>query len=496
MMTLSVLISFRIVLNYRSVFYLIGILLSIIAVAMIAPSLVELLIYRTDDWQEFALGALITGSLGSLLALSNHSLSPIELKVKDVFFLTTLCWVTSSFFAAFPIYWSNLNIEFIDAWFEAVSALTTTGATIITHLDNAPRGVLLWRAILQWLGGTGIVLMAITILPILRIGGMQLFRSEFSDRSEKILPRVSQIGTAIISTYILLTFCCGTALLIAGMHPFDAACHAMSTVSTGGLSTHDASIGFYKSISIEMIVSFFMILGGITFILYIKIWQGEFSSFLKDSQVKLYLFLIFMATLAITIWNIDQHHFSIAQSLRQSSFTVISMISSTGFTTSNYVHWGPFPLIIITILSLLGGCTGSTSGGIKVFRLQILGALAISHLRQLRRPHGVFLAIYNGQKIPEIAAASVFTFVTLYFFSVFFLTASLSLCGLDLLNSFSAAIASIGNTGPGITDLIGPQGNFAPLSKSAKVVVMFGMLLGRLELLTVLVLFMPSFWRR
>lgn len=483
-------------LNYRTVFYLIGVLLSILAIAMLIPSAVELIIYRERDWQEFALGALITGSLGSLLALSNHSRDPMELRVAEVFLLTSLCWMTSSLFAALPIYWSSLDLDFLDSWFEVVSALTTTGSTIITNLDQAPKGVLLWRALLQWLGGTGIVLMAITILPILRIGGMQLFRSEFSDRSEKILPRVSQIGTAIISMYVFFSICCFIAFLLAGMPAFDAICHAMSTVSTGGLSTHDASIGFYNSYAIEIITMVFMILGGIPFILYFRVWQGQLNSLLKDSQVRLYLSTIIVISSAMVLWNFYHTHLTWLESIRHSTFTVVSIISSTGFTTTDYVLWGAFPSLLITILSAMGGCTGSTSGGIKVFRIQILAILALSHLRHLRRPHGVFLAIFNGKKIPETVAASVFTFVTLYFFVIFCLALSLSLCGLDFTNSLSAAIASLGNTGPGITDLLGPNGTFAPLSKAAKGLIMFAMILGRLEILTVFVLFMPSFWRR
>ena len=274
-----------------------------------------------------------------MLALANHSPHQIELKVREAFLLTTFIWIATSLFAALPIYWSSVNLGFINSWFEAVSALTTTGATIMDDLDHAPKGILLWRSILQWLGGTGIVLMALTILPILRIGGMQLFRSEFSDRSEKILPRVSQISAAIVSIYTFLTIACGLCLWMAGMDIFDACCHAMTTLSTGGLSTHNASIKFFDNATIETIIIIFMIFGSITFILYIRAWQGQWQALYTDLQVRILLKIIFGTGIVIGIWNYQTTPADFIPSLRDSFFTVTSIITSTGYTTIEYTKW-------------------------------------------------------------------------------------------------------------------------------------------------------------
>ena len=287
---------------FRAVFFIIGVLISITAVAMLVPLSVELFIYQTGGWREFAISAFITGLAGTLLILSNRSEGKVELHVREAFLLTAGSWVLTSFFTGLPFFWSSLSLNFVDCWFESVSSLTTTGATVLANLDRVPKGVLLWRALLQWLGGTGIIVMAMSILPILRIGGMQLFRNEFSDRSEKILPRVSQIASALLSIYFVFTLTCAILLHLAGMKWFDAICHAMCTVSTGGLSTKDLSIGAFHSLSIELILMVFMVIGGATFILFIKLWHRNFKAVWQDSQLRVYLSIIGIASLLCAFW--------------------------------------------------------------------------------------------------------------------------------------------------------------------------------------------------
>lgn len=480
---------------YRSVLYLIGMLLSAMAAAMLLPIAIELFVYKTSAWEEFSFAFFLTGALGSLLAIANRSTERIELKVREAFLMTALCWVITPLFAALPIYWSDLNLSYIDSWFEAVSAVTTTGSTVIPDLDQASRGVLLWRSILQWLGGTGIILMALIILPTLRIGGMQLFRSEFSDKSEKILPRVTQISSAITAIYVFFTLACFFALFFAGMEPFDALCHAMTTVSTGGLSTKNNSIAFYNSISIELITILFMFLGSITFVLFIKIWHGNADALFKDSQVKAYALLLLCLSGIIFVWLWGHLGVPVDKALRNAIFSVISISTSAGFTTVDYTSWDAFPCVLFLLLSIVGGCTGSTAGGLKVFRVQIMVRVTLSHLRQLRRPHGVYVPLYQGQKIPESVASSVLTFATLYFFTAFCLTSLLTLFDLSMIDALSASIAALSNIGPGVTKLVGPHGSLSALDSGAKMLLMFGMTLGRLELLTIFVLLMPSFWR-
>lgn len=480
---------------FRAVFYLIGILLSIIAAAMLIPLSVDLFIYRTGGWRGFAISAFITGLVGTLLVLSNRYEGKTELRVREAFLLTAASWISTSFFAGLPFFWSSLSLGFHDCWFESVSALTTTGSTVLAHLDKVSKGILLWRALLQWLGGTGIIVMAMTILPILRIGGMQLFRNEFSDRSEKILPRVSQIASAILSIYFVFTLICTILLHLAGMKWFDAICHAMGAVSTGGLSTKDLSVGAFHSLSIELILMAFMLIGGTTFILFVKLWHRNFKAVWQDSQLRAYLGTIGIASLLSTIWLMVHKEVDFLSSLRHSTFAVVSVITSTGYTTEDYNLWGSFPLVLFLTLSLIGGCTGSTSGGIKIFRFQVLFAVALSHMRQLRRSHGVYLPTYQSQKISENISTSVFTFITLYAFCLMMLAGGLSICGLDFITSLSGAASALGNLGTGLGPLIGPTGTFATLDIAPKCLLMFGMILGRLELLAILILFMPSFWK-
>lgn len=480
---------------FRVVFFLIGVLLSIIAAAMLIPLSLELFIYRTGEWRGFAISAFITGLMGTLLVLSNRAEGRKELRVREAFLLTAASWVSTSFFAGIPFFWSSLSLGFLDCWFESVSSLTTTGTTVLAHLDKVPKGILLWRALLQWLGGTGIIVMAMTILPILRIGGMQLFRNEFSDRSERILPRLSQIASAILSIYFVFTVACVILLHLAGMKWFDAICHAMATVSTGGLSTKDLSIGAFHSLSIELILMVFMVIGGTTFILFVKLWHRNFKAVWEDSQLRAYLGTISVASLLGALWLTLYQDINFWSSLRHSSFAVVSVMTSTGYMTEDYTTWGSFPLVLFFLLALVGGCTGSTAGGIKIFRFQVLLAVALSHMRQLRRPHGIYVPSYQSQKISENISTSVFTFITLYTICLIMLAGGLSICGLDFITSLSGAASALANLGVGLSPHIGPLGSLEMLDMGPKCLLMFGMILGRLELLAILILFMPSFWR-
>ena len=330
------------VIDFRCVFFLSGILLSGLALTMFIPLLTELIFYQTNNSLGFITSIFICGFFGSALALANRPYTKIVLGMREAFLMTAFSWIVLSLFAGLPFYCITADFSFINAWFESVSSLTTTGATVLTNLDHTSKGLLLWRALLQWLGGTGIVVMAMTIFPTLRIGGMQLFRSEFSDRSEKILPRLSQIVTGILAIYALFTIMCGVLLWWAGMSIFDAICHAMCTVSTGGFSTRDTSIGFYDNPFIEVIIIVFMVLGGTTLILYIKLWNGDTKALRRDSQLRAYLGVLLVASLIVTLWQWLINHFDFVTSLRQGAFITISTVTTTGFTTSDFGQWGHF----------------------------------------------------------------------------------------------------------------------------------------------------------
>lgn len=480
------------IIAYQPIFFSSGLFLTALSIAMVAPGLLD---YFSNDinWQAFAISASITGFSGLLLTFAAKPTSSNKISVRDTFLLTTFNWLSLAFFAALPFVFSNSTNTLTDSFFEAISGLTTTGATVIRSLNYTSPGILLWRALLQWLGGIGIVVMALTIMPALRIGGMQLFRNEFSDRSEKILPKVSQIASAIFGTYVFFTILCGLSLWGAGMTWFDAVCHAMTTLSTGGFSTYEASIAHFDSLAIELILMFFMTIGGITLILFVRCFQGDVISLFKDQQVRAFLFIMLIATLSITLWLWSQNYFMLT-GLRHAAFQAVSVMSTTGFVSTNYTLWGSFPALVLLALMMVGGCTGSTAGGVKIFRYQVLFATAKANIQQLRRPHGVFLPLYNNRQIPEGIFLSVFTFFGLFLISLGILSLSLALYGFDIFNCLSIALACLNNVGAGFGTLVSYTGDYASLPTGAKWLLMIGMILGRLEYITVLILFSPKFW--
>ena len=384
----------------------------------------------------------------------------------------------------------------MDAFFESMSGITTTGSTVITNLNDTPKSILIWRAILQWLGGVGIIVMAITILPLLNIGGMQLFKMDSSDSAEKILPRTREITFVITIIYLALTFACGAAYWSAGMNIFDSVAHSMTTIATGGFSTYSASIGYFQNPKIEIISIIFIILGCIPFIAYLKFIKGNKKIFLKDVQIRGLIYTIIISVILMYLYLIiNNKDYSFFENLRISTFNVVSILSGTGYVTSDFSSWGKFPLIFFLFLMFVGGCAGSTTCGIKIFRFQILGKFVLNQIKKLVYPRGIFPLKYNNEKISSTFIYSIITFIFLYFFIFFILSALLSLNGLDFVTSISGAASAISNVGPGLGEVIGPNGNFSDLPNFSKLILSLGMLLGRLELFAVLVLFFPSFWK-
>lgn len=481
-------------LHLRSIFYLIGWLILILAGGMIPCAFLDY-VNGCDDYKIYLMTTAMMAFLGTMLIFSNKSHTDIEFDKKDSFLLTSIAWIVGIIFSTIPFFLCSINLSWTDAFFETVSGLTTTGATILKNLDHMPQGILLWRSILQWLGGVGIVVMALTILTDMRIGGMELFQSESSDRSEKFLPRVAQMMKAILTIYILLTILCFVGLNLAGMSWFDSLCHAFSTVSSGGFSTHDASVGYFKSPWIHYIIVLFMITSGMTQALFSCLWTKQTRVFFKDEQLRTYVILVVWVMGAVTAWNIWKNFSDPLQTLDASIFNAVSVVTTTGFMTASYDQWGTFPLVLFFLIPFVGGSTGSTSGGMKVFRFQILWKITVMHLQKLRRPHGIFMAKFNGKKLSDSLFESVAAFVILFIFCFVVLSLVLSLMGLDFLTALSAATAVLTNLGPGLGHLIGPAETYAPLSDTIKWILMMGMLLGRLEVLTLLVLFLPSFWR-
>ena len=478
--------------DFRPILYILGILLSILAISMVLPMLADIY-WGNDDWRVFFLCIVITSFFGGSLILSNTS-DEINMNLHQAFMMTFLSWVTLPIFASLPFTLSDMNLSFTDSFFEAVSGLTTTGSTVVTGLDTAPPGFLLWRAILQWLGGIGIIIMAMSVLPFLNVGGMQIFKTELSE-NEKALPRTAQLASSIGMIYIALTMICVLAYFMAGMGKFDAVAHAMTTIATGGFSTYDASIAHFNSDLIELLAIIFMILSGIPFVLYLKASNGNFVPLFRDTQVHWFLIILAVSIFALTAYLTITADRSLWDAFIACAFNTVSLMTGTGYTTEAYDLWGGFAVALLFFLMAMGACAGSTSCGIKLFRFQIFFAVAAVQIKKLLHPHAAYVAHYNKKPIPSDVPLSVMSFLFLYAVCFIVLALALSAIGLDFITALSGAMTSISNVGPGLGNIIGPAGSFAPLPESAKWVLSIGMLLGRLEILAAFVIFHPDFWR-
>tara|TARA_Y100001958_G_scaffold92521_1_gene63103 strand:+ start:189 stop:1634 length:1446 start_codon:yes stop_codon:yes gene_type:complete len=479
--------------NYKTVFYTLGTLQIILGVFMLIPIIIQLIYNELDSG--FVSASIITIIFGVLFFLTNLDHNK-NIDLPQAFILTALSWLSIAIFGSLPFIFSDLSLNFTDAFFESMSGITTTGSTILTDIDNAPKGILLWRAILQWLGGIGIILMAITLMPLMNIGGMQLFKISSNDNAEKILPKSKEVSLRLITIYSILTFICGLFYKVFGMNYFDSLTHSMTTIATGGFSNYNDSIGHFNSALIEINAIIFIILGSIPFIAYIKYLNGDKKIFYKDSQISFFLKTIIISVFIIFIFllfkNINSENFL----LREVIFNVVSILTGTGYVTTNYSDWGSFPLIFFLILMFIGGCAGSTACGLKIFRIHILYKFFVMQLKKYIYPRGVFVLKYGDSVLNEKFISSIISFVFLYIVIFFIITTLLSISGLDFITAVSGAATSISNVGPGLGGIIGPNGNFSLLPNFSKWVLSIGMILGRLELFAIIVLFIPSFWKR
>ena len=479
--------------NYKTVFFTLGILQIILGISMIFPIIIQIIFEELNS--SFISASLITIIFGTLFLLSNLDQDK-KLNLQHAFLLTALSWISVAIFGSLPFIFSDLNLSITDSFFESMSGITTTGSTIITDLNSTSKAILLWRAILQWLGGIGIIVMAITLMPLMNVGGMQLLKISSTDGSEKILPKTKEISIRLIIIYITLTFLCALFYKIFGMKFFDSLTHSMTTIATGGFSNYNDSIGHFNNFKIEMTSMIFIILGSIPFIAYIKYLSGTKNIFITDTQIKSFIKIIFFSILILFLYLVIFNKSFSEISLRSISFNVISILTGTGYVTQNFDSWGNFPLIYFLILMFIGGCAGSTTCGIKIFRVQILYLFIKNQLKKIIYPRGIFIIKYDNNNVNEKFMASIISFIYLYIVIFFVIAALLSLSGLDFTTSISGAATSISNVGPGLGELIGPNGNFSQLPNFSKWVLSFGMLLGRLELFAILVLFLPSFWQR
>ena len=459
---------------------------------MAIPIIIQVIYNQLDS--SFIGAGIITIIFGVLFFLSNLNHDK-KLNLQQAFLVTSLSWISIAIFGSLPFIFSSLELTITDALFESMSGITTTGSTIITNLNDAPKAILFWRAILQWLGGIGIIVMAITLMPIMNVGGMQLFKISTNDKAEKILPKSKEISIRLILIYSGLTFLCAIFYKTFGMNFFDSLTHSMTTIATGGFSNYNESIGYFNSPTIEITSIIFIILGSIPFIAYIKFLSGDKKIFISDSQIKSFAKIIIISILILFFYLVLQNKNFEEISLRAISFNVVSILTGTGYVTKEFDNWGSFPLIFFLILMFIGGCAGSTTCGIKIFRVQILYLFLINQLKKIIYPRGIFIIKYDNNSVDEKFMASIISFIYLYVIIFFVITALLSLSGLDFITSISGAATSISNVGPGLGTIIGPNGSFSLLPDFSKWVLSIGMILGRLELFAILVLFLPSFWR-
>ncbi len=477
---------------FQPILYVCGILALIMATLMLIPAGYAL-VYDDPELQPFLLSAALSTLIGLALIQTCRS-SSFSLLSRQLYLLTSFSWLLLSLAGAFPFMLCHHPMSLSDALFESVSGITTTGSTVMTGLQSTPGSILLWRSLLQWIGGVGVIGMAVSILPFLKVGGMRLFQTESSDWSEKSLPKFHDLARTVLITYLVISILCAISYWLAGMTPFDALNHAMTTVSTGGYATDDRSMGRFGP-GILWISILFMLASALPFTLFVRFFFQRTRKSLADQQATGFLTLVLVLVLVLCAQLFFTHDFSAFEALTQAAFNITSVITTTGYASADYTLWGSFSMGLFFIVTFIGGCSGSTSGGMKIFRFQLSYLFLRDEFRKLVHPHAVYVIHYNGRSVQDDIIASAVAFSFMFFLALAFTTLLLNMIGIDFLTSFTGAATALTNVGPGLGDIIGPAGNFSSLPNTAKWILAFAMILGRLELLTVIVLFSPIFWR-
>ena len=480
--------------DFRPILNILGLLLCIESIALLIPMVFDY-INNNEDWKQFFFISCLTFFIGLVLYIGFKN-EKLKINLRQAFLLTILSWLVIALFGSLPFMYSSSSLNFTNAFFESVSGITTTGSTVISNLDSLSEGILIWRSLLQWFGGIGIIILAVAILPTLQIGGMQLLHMEHDDPYEKTLPKINKFIFEIIFLYFGLTILCLFSYYFNGMNAFDSLIHSMTTISTGGFSNKSLSFGYFDSQTLESISILFMILGSLPFVIFIKFIHGQKNSLFKDDQIRLFIFLLVSIVLISCFWV--KHYLNIewSSALRLTTFNITSILTGTGYTSTNYNNWGGFGLIIILMIMFIGGCAGSTTGGVKIFRFQILFRGVRLQIKKLTQPHAVFLMKFNKKTVTENTYTSIISFFFIYILLFILSSVILSFLGLDFLTALSASASAISNVGPGVGEIIGPNGNYSGINVIGKWVLAFTMLIGRLEIFTILVLFSKNFWKK
>ena len=480
--------------DFRPILNILGLLLCIESIALLIPMIFDY-INNNEDWKQFFFISCLTFFIGLVLYVGFKN-EKLKINLRQAFLLTILSWLVIALFGSLPFMYSSSSLNFTNAFFESVSGITTTGSTVISNFDSLSEGILIWRSLLQWFGGIGIIVLAVAILPTLQIGGMQLLHMEHDDPYEKTLPKINKFIFEIIFLYFGLTILCLFSYYFNGMNAFDSLIHSMTTISTGGFSNKSLSFGYFNSQALENISILFMILGSLPFVIFIKFIHGQKNSLFRDDQIRLFIFLL--VSIVLISWFWVKHYLNIewSDAFRLTTFNITSILTGTGYTSTNYNNWGGFGLIIILMIMFIGGCAGSTTGGVKIFRFQILFRGVRLQIKKLTQPHAVFLMKFNKKTVTENTYTSIISFFFIYILLFILSSVILSFLGLDFLTSLSASASAISNVGPGVGEIIGPNGNYAGINEIGKWVLAFTMLIGRLEIFTILVLFSKNFWKK
>ena len=443
----------------------------------------------------FAESAAIVWGLG-ILGMAATYRKPRDLKPRYMFVLTVSSWFIIALFSSLPFYLSDLGISAADAFFEGTSGITTAGATVLSGLDDMDRDLLIWRSILQWIGGIGIIGMFVAVLPFLRVGGMRLFATESSEWTDKALPRMKTLSRGLLVVYLAFSIIAVVTYWFSGMTLFDAFNHGLTSIATGGFSTSDLSMGKFNDL-ILMEATFFMIIGSLPFFLFVREMHGQHGVLFRDQQVRLFLAILFFVPLLLTLyrWMVSPVPFDPIHNYASTLFNVTSVVTTTGYASEDYSAWGPLAFVLFFFLMFVGGCSGSTAGGMKIFRFQLSLIILREQLMRLLHPRAVLTRNYNGRAVSDEIISSMIAYTFIFLLCLLLITVALAAMQLDFVTALSGALTSLTNVGPGLGDIIGPAGNFGPLPDAAKWVLSVGMLMGRLEILSVVIVLSPAFWR-
>jgi len=481
--------------NTALVFNLVGIVLLFSSLFMLIPCSVSYF-YKGDDLSALLLSFAVTFLSGLFLYLFTKRKKKVELKHRDGFAVVTLSWVAMSAFAALPYMLSGVTLSFTDAYFEAMAGFTTTGASVLSNLEAIPEGIHMWRSLTQWMGGMGIIVFSLAILPMLGAGGMQLFKAEVPEIGvEKLRPRIIDMAKSLWYIYAGLTAILTFLLFLAGMNLFDAVCHAFTTMATGGFSTKSASIAYFQSAYIDTIITVFMFLAGINFSLHFYALRGNIAKFPESSEFKFYCLVTFVSIIMITATTVQSVHSSLGEALRYASFQVVSVMTTTGFATADYELWPVVSQVHLIGLMFFGGMVGSTGGGMKQVRILLMLKQAYRELYYLIHPHALTVLKLDNKYVPKETLGGIWGFLFLFISIVAIATLCMSALGTDIITSASTVISAMSNVGPALGDA-GPAENYASIPMLGKWILSMCMLIGRLEIYTVIVLFMPMFWKK